>query len=92
MRTNLPVTQNAYDFPGSETLLSTTDTSSNITYANVSFVRTSGFELGELIGQPHNMVRHPDLPVEVFADMWRCLKAGYSRTALVKNRRKNGDH
>ena len=92
MRTNLPVTQNVYDFSSSETLLSTTDTTSRITYANSAFVRTSGFELDELMGQPHNMVRHPDMPVEAFADMWTCLKAGYSWTALVKNRRKNGDH
>jgi aerotaxis receptor len=92
MRTNLPVTQSAYDFPGSETLLSTTDTTSRITYANSAFIRTSGFELDELMGQPHNMVRHPDMPPEAFADMWACLKAGYSWTALVKNRRKNGDH
>jgi aerotaxis receptor len=92
MRTNLPVTQNAYDFPGSETLLSTTDTTSRITYANSAFIRTSGFELDELMGQTHNMVRHPDMPVKAFADMWRCLKDGYSWTALVKNRRKDGDH
>jgi len=92
MRTNLPVTQKSYEFPDSETLLSTTDTSSNITYANAAFIRTSGFDLDELMGNPHNMVRHPDMPVEAFADMWRCLKDGYSWTALVKNRRKNGDH
>jgi aerotaxis receptor len=92
MRTNLPVTANEYDFPGSETLLSTTDTNSRITYANAAFIRTSGFETDELMGQPHNIVRHPDMPVEAFADMWRSLKAGESWTALVKNRRKNGDH
>ena len=92
MRTNLPVTQHAYEFPSSETLLSTTDTTSRISYANAPFIRTSGFEPEELIGQTHNIVRHPDMPVEAFADMWKCLKEGYSWTALVKNRRKNGDH
>ncbi len=92
MRTNLPVTQRAYEFSGSETLLSTTDTTSRINYANASFIRTSGFEQEELMGQPHNIVRHPDMPVEAFADMWSSLKAGYSWTALVKNRRKDGDH
>ena len=92
MRTNLPVTQNAYDFSSLDTLLSTTDTTGKIKYANTAFVRTSGFELDELMGQPHNMVRHPDMPSEAFADMWKCMKAGYSWTALVKNRRKNGDH
>ena len=92
MRTNLPVTQKEYEFPGTETLLSTTDTSSHIIYANAAFIRTSGFESHELMGQPHNMVRHPDMPQEAFADMWRSLKAGQSWTALVKNRRANGDH
>lgn len=92
MRTNLPVTQRPYGFSSSETLLSTTDTDSRITYANASFVRTSGFEREELMGQPHNIVRHPDMPVEAFADMWKCLKAGCAWTALVKNRRKDGDH
>jgi len=92
MRNNQPVTQREYQFPDSETLLSTTDTNSHISYANAAFIRTSGFDLDELMGQPHNMVRHPDMPPEAFADMWRSLKQGQSWTALVKNRRKNGDH
>ena len=92
MRTNLPITQNEYSFPGSETLLSTTDTKGRITYANASFVRTSGFEIGELMGKAHNIVRHPDTPEEAYADMWRSLQEGQSWTAVVKNRRKNGDH
>lgn len=92
MRTNLPVSQQEYLFPNNETLLSTTDTSSHITYANAAFIRTSGFDPDELMGQPHNQVRHPDMPVEAFADMWRSLQQGQSWTALVKNRRKNGDH
>ncbi len=92
MRNNQPVTQREYDFPAHETLLSTTDTSSHITYANAAFIRTSGFDPDELMGQPHNLVRHPDMPPEAYADMWRSLKEGQSWTALVKNRRKNGDH
>jgi len=92
MRTNLPVTQQEYQFPNGETLLSTTDTSSHMTYANAAFIRTSGFSAAELMGQPHNMVRHPDMPAEAFSDMWRSLKEGQSWTALVKNRRANGDH
>ena len=92
MRTNLPVTQQEYPFPAHETLLSTTDTESHITYANAAFVRTSGYAVHELIGQPHNLVRHPDMPAEAFADMWRTLKDGQSWRALVKNRRQNGDH
>ncbi len=92
MRTNLPVTQHEHQFPDGETLLSTTDPSSHITYANAAFIRASGFDVEELVGQPHNLVRHPDMPVEAFADMWRSLKQGQSWTALVKNRRKDGDH
>jgi aerotaxis receptor len=92
MRENFPVTQNEYDFPSDHTLLSTTDTSSNITYANDVFIRTSGYELHQLLGEPHNLVRHPDMPEEAFADMWKTLKEGQSWRAVVKNRRQNGDH
>ena len=92
MRINLPVTQQEYDFPDGRTLLSTTDTKGRITYANAAFVRTSGFSADELTGQAHNIVRHPDMPVQAYADMWRSLKAGQAWTAVVKNRRMNGDH
>ncbi|WP_067704390.1 PAS domain-containing methyl-accepting chemotaxis protein [Erwinia sp. ErVv1] len=92
MRTNLPVTQQEYPFDDSATLMSTTDTHSHITYANDAFIAVSGFEPDEINGQPHNTVRHPDMPPEAFADMWATLKQGEPWTALVKNRRKNGDH
>ena len=92
MRNNQPVTQRDYPFPDSMTLMSTTDTQSHITYANEAFIEVSGFNRDEMIGQPHNAVRHPDMPAQAFADMWATLKAGQSWTALVKNRRKNGDH
>jgi len=92
MRENLPVTNREYDFPADATLMSTTDTQSHITYANDAFVSVSGFTREEIEGNPHNMVRHPDMPPEAFADMWATLKAGEPWTALVKNRRKNGDH
>jgi aerotaxis receptor len=92
MRQNLPVTQREYDFPEHATLLSMTDPDSRVTYANESFLQVSGFTAEELVGQPHNLVRHPDMPKEAFADMWATLKAGQSWTALVKNRRKDGDH
>ncbi|MEY4428626.1 MAG: hypothetical protein RLZZ182_1315 [Pseudomonadota bacterium] len=92
MRVNHPVTQQEYEFPEGATLMSSTDEKSHITYANEAFIRVSGFEAAELIGQPHNLVRHPDMPQEAFRDMWATLKAGMSWTALVKNRRKDGDH
>jgi aerotaxis receptor len=72
--------------------MSTTDTDSRLTYANEAFIGVSGFTNEELMGQPHNIVRHPDMPREAFADMWSTLKSGAAWTALVKNRRKDGDH
>jgi aerotaxis receptor len=92
MRNNQPITQREYDFPEDATLMSTTDTHSHITYANAAFIQVSGFERDEITGQPHNLVRHPDMPKEAFADMWATLKQGRPWTGLVKNRRKNGDH
>ena len=92
MRENLPVTQRELKMEEGATLMSTTDLQSRITYANASFVDISGFERDELIGQPHNLVRHPDMPTAAFADMWTTLRQGHSWTALVKNRRKDGDH
>ncbi|MDZ5458082.1 methyl-accepting chemotaxis protein [Azohydromonas lata] len=92
MKVNLPVTGREYGIPPGVTLMSTTDVHGNITYANAAFIHSSGFELGELMKQPHNLVRHPDMPAQAFADMWASLKAGQSWTAVVKNRRKNGDH
>ncbi|WP_028212731.1 PAS domain-containing methyl-accepting chemotaxis protein [Paraburkholderia mimosarum] len=92
MRNNQPVTQHEFELPDNATLMSTTDAQSHITYANATFVQVSGFSNEEIVGQPHNVVRHPDMPKEAFADMWATLQAGEPWTALVKNRRKNGDH
>jgi aerotaxis receptor len=92
MRLNLPVSQQNYDFPGDELLVSSTNTKGEITHCNPAFVRVSGYAYEELIGQPHNLIRHPDMPAAAFKDMWRTIAHGYPWTALVKNRRKNGDH
>jgi aerotaxis receptor len=92
MRDNQPVTQQEYIVADTATLMSTTDIQSHINYANAAFIEVSGFTIEELQGQPHNLVRHPDMPTQAFADMWATLKAGEPWTALVKNRRKNGDH
>ena len=92
MRDNQPVTQHEYKFPASVTLMSATDAHGSITYTNPAFVEVSGFSREEIIGHPHNLVRHPDMPREAFADMWATIQQGLSWTALVKNRRKNGDH
>jgi aerotaxis receptor len=92
MKKNYPVTQHEYAISDDATLMSTTDTDSYIRYANDKFVEVSGFDEEEIIGQPHNMVRHPDMPEAAFADMWATLKQGEPWTGIVKNRRKNGDH
>lgn len=92
MRNNQPVTQREYPVSENATLMSTTDLDGNIIYANEDFVEASGFSVDELVGQPHNIVRHPDIPSEVFKDMWRTLKQGSVWTGIVKNRRKNGDY
>ncbi|WP_160330980.1 methyl-accepting chemotaxis protein [Marichromatium gracile] len=70
--------------------MSTTDLRGIITYANDAFVEVSGYTLDELVGRPHNIVRHPDMPADAFRDMWEKLKAGESWRGLVKNRCKDG--
>ncbi len=92
MRTNLPVTNREYVLRDDETIVSKTDLQGNITYINDDFIRVSGFTEEELLGAPQNIVRHPDMPVEAFADFWHTIKAGKAWTGLVKNRCKNGDH
>src|SRR3954468_14867935 len=90
MRMNGPVTNAEYVLPEGEVIITHTDTSSRITYANPAFLTSSGFNLEECLGQPQNMVRHPDMPVEAFADLWQTIRAGKSWTGIVKNRRKDG--
>ncbi len=92
MRVNLPVTQREYDYPADRMLVSMTDSKGVITHCNHAFVETSGFTYEELIGQNHNLVRHPDMPPAAYRDMWNTIGHGHPWTALVKNRRKDGDH
>jgi methyl-accepting chemotaxis protein len=92
MRTNLPVTNVEREFRDGETIVSKTDLRGVITYVNPYFCEMSGFTEQESVGQPHNFIRHPDMPPEAFADLWDCLRAGRPWTGMVKNRCKNGDH
>ena len=92
MRNNQPVNQDEYVLGDNQSPISRTDLNSHITYVNADFVEASGFTEEELIGQAHNIVRHPDMPPEAFADMWRYLQAGRSWTGMVKNRRKDGGY
>ncbi|HEY9018189.1 methyl-accepting chemotaxis protein [Thiomicrospira sp.] len=90
MRNNQPINNNEYEVAKGQILVSKTDLAGTILECNDAFEAASGFTRDELIGQPHNMIRHPDVPPAVYADMWADLKAGIPWTQLVKNRRKDG--
>ncbi|MFZ1376566.1 MAG: methyl-accepting chemotaxis protein [Geothrix sp.] len=91
MRVNQPVTKVERRLEEGAYIVSTTDLRGVITYGNEEFIRISGFTQDELIGQPQNIVRHPDMPPAAFEDLWRTIKAGKPWQGLVKNRCKNGD-
>ena len=92
MRSNQPVTQRENVFPPHYRLISATDRQGVIQHCNDEFVEVSGYSREELVGQHHNLIRHPDMPASVFKEMWATLQAGKSWMGLVKNRCKNGDH
>jgi aerotaxis receptor len=91
MRVNMPVTQKEHQLKEGAFIVTTTDLRGVITYVNEEFIRISGFSEAELVGQPHNMVRHPDMPAAAFEDLWRTVKTGKGWQGMVKNRCKNGD-
>jgi aerotaxis receptor len=75
--------------PKGELIVSRTDLKGNITYANDTFAEISGYEVEELIGKPHNCVRHPDMPKTVFKDLWKKLQITGKWEGVVKNLRKD---
>ncbi|MCM2130382.1 methyl-accepting chemotaxis protein [Larsenimonas rhizosphaerae] len=79
-----------YTLESDDYLISKTDAQGNITFANPAFIRVSGFTKEELLGAPHNLVRHPDMPKAAFANLWSTLKEGRTWRGFVKNRRKDG--
>ncbi|MDE2379053.1 PAS domain-containing methyl-accepting chemotaxis protein [Bradyrhizobium sp.] len=91
MRKNLPVTDHEYVLADDTLIVSKTDLKGKITYFNDEFAKVSGFSDDELMGRPHNIVRHPDMPPAAFANLWDTIKAGKPWAGAVKNRRKNGD-
>jgi aerotaxis receptor len=91
MRVNKPVTSNELQFSDDTEIISTTDLKGIIDTANEDFIHISGFEWDEIEGKNHNLVRHPDMPPEAFADLWQHNKANKPWMGLVKNRCKNGD-
>ncbi len=92
MRKNLPVTDEQYIISDGAAIISKTDQLGRIVDCNDEFVVASGFNKDELIGQHHNMIRHPDMPEEAFRDMWATLKSNKPWQGMVKNRRKNGGY
>lgn len=90
MRKNLPVNSQEYHLDDQTLIVSKTDLKGRLTYFNEQFVEASGFTADELIAQPHNIVRHPDMPPEAFQNLWETLKAGKPWSGAVKNRRKDG--
>ena len=80
------------DVPENELIVSRTDLNGRITYANETFAAISGYEIDELLGKPHSIVRHPDMPSSVFDVMWKTLKNGDIWKGFVKNLRKDGGY
>ncbi len=92
MKINLPVTDHERTYPADTHIISTTDLKGIITYANKDFQTVAGFTEEELLHKNHNVVRHPDMPPEAFADLWATLKSQKPWMGIVKNRCKNGDY
>ncbi len=92
MRINRPVTEHEVELRDDHLIISRTDANSHIVFVNPDFIEVSGHSEAELIGQPHNIVRHPDMPPAVFADMWRDIQSDRPWVGLIKNRCKNGDY
>ncbi len=91
MRTNLPVTDTEHLMRDDQLIVSSTDLKGQITHFNRAFLEISGFTEKELLGAPHNLIRHPDMPSAAFEDLWKTVKAGRPWSGIVKNRCKNGD-
>lgn len=79
-------------FDDEEIIVSKTDLSGRITYANDVFLKISGYAESEVIGQPHSLIRHPDMPRSVFSLLWQTIASGQEIFAYVVNMAKNGDH
>lgn len=79
-------------FPEGRLIVSRTDLAGILTHANDAFVELSGWERDDLIGAPHHILRHPDMPKAAFKDLWETVEAGKKWHGYVKNLRKDGSH
>ncbi|BAK70536.1 PAS domain-containing protein [Aliarcobacter butzleri] len=73
-------------------IVSETDAKGNIIFANTDFCRIAEYKIEELVGKPHNLVRHPDMPKIAFVDLWKTIQDGNIWKGIVKNKTKNGDY
>lgn len=89
---NVQPTNRPVFFKEEEIIVSKTDLRGRITYANDVFLRVAGFEESEVLGEPHSLVRHPDMPRCIFKLLWETIEAKREIFAYVKNMAKNGDH
>lgn len=92
MRSNRQVTGREVHLNSHDEIVSSSNLRGDIEFCNDTFSRISGYSHDELMGQPHNILRHPDMPPAAFAMLWTALKAGRPWLGIVKNRCKNGDH
>lgn len=79
-------------FPDDAIIVSKTDAKGKIVYANRLFLDIAGYDESECLGQPHSLIRHPDMPRSIFALLWDTIGSGQEIFAYVKNRTKNGDY
>jgi len=80
-----------YSF-GDKVIITQTDGSGVITFANRLFCEVSGYSYDELIGQPHNILRHPDMPKIVFEKVWKTISSGQTWNGIIKNLRSDGQY
>ncbi|WP_319412695.1 PAS domain-containing protein [uncultured Cohaesibacter sp.] len=92
MSKTIALTGNERFFDESKIIVSKTDLKGRVTYCNLQFVEICGYSEKEMLGQPHNIIRHPDMPRCVFELMWDTIQADQEIFAYVVNRCKNGDH
>ena len=91
MATAIQLHQDAKEIFFDDLIVSKTDTTGRITYANEMFCRVAGYSEAELLGQPHSIIRHPDMPRAVFKYLWDTLLEGREVFAYVKNLARSGD-
>ncbi len=78
--------------PKETMIVSETDSKGTILYANTDFCKIAGYEIEELIGKPHNMIRHSDMPKVAFEGLWKTIQSGKIWKGIVKNKTKDGNY